>query len=164
MGWFRVSLSDDEQRVVKERRESDPDPYVRRRMWTLWLLHCGATREQAAKFVGVAVSTIERFVSEYRTGGLDGLFRRCEHSKPTSELAAHQEAIRRSFEAQPVRTVAEACQRIFELTGIRRGQSQVRAFMKGMGMKCQRVRAIPVPPKKTWPSMLLPRLPSMTMS
>jgi len=49
---------------------------------------------------------------------------------------SHREAIRKSFESQPVRTVAEACQRIFELTGIRRGQSQVRAFMKGMGPRC----------------------------
>jgi len=44
MAWFRVSLSEDEQQVVREQRELHSDPYVRRRMWTLWLLHWGATR------------------------------------------------------------------------------------------------------------------------
>ena len=57
-----------------------------------------------------------------------------------------------SFEKEPVRTVAEACDRIFQLTGLRRGPSQVRKFLKDMGLKFLRVRPIPVPPQKTWPS------------
>jgi len=40
--------------------------------------------------------------------------------------------------------------RIEELTGLKRGQTQVRKFLKELGLKWQRVRAIPVPPKKTW--------------
>lgn len=164
MGWLRVRLLEDEERVIKEQRESHPDAYVRRRMCALWLLHCGATREQTAQFVGVARSSVERFVFQYRTGGLEGLCQRGERRKPTSDLAAHQDLIRKSFEARPVRTVAEARQRIEELTGIRRGPTQVRGFLKGMGMRCQRVRAIPVPPKKTWRTMPPPKPPSMTNS
>jgi transposase len=67
-------------------------------------------------------------------------------------MAAFRESIRESFEKQPVRTVAEACDRISQLTGLRRGPSQVRKFLKDLGLKFQRVRMIPVPPKKTWPS------------
>ncbi|HMB04452.1 MAG TPA: hypothetical protein VKP69_12035, partial [Isosphaeraceae bacterium] len=48
---------------------------------------------------------------------------------PVSELAAYHDVIRSSFEQQPVRTVAEACERIFQLTGLRRGPSQVRKFL-----------------------------------
>lgn len=162
MEWLRVQLSEDEQRLLMEQRESHADPYVRRRMWVLWLLHHGVSREQAARLVGVARSTVERFVAQYRTGGLAGLCQRGERRKPTSDLGVHQGLIRQSFEAQPVRTVAEACQRIEDLTGIRRGPTQVRNFMKCMGMRCQRVRAIPVPPKKTWRSMSPIKPPSMT--
>lgn len=152
MGWLRVDLTEDEQHVVKEQRESHPNPCVRRRMWTLWLLHCGTTREKSAQIVGVARSTVERYIVEFRSGGLNGFQQRREHSKPTSEFAAHRDAIRDLFEKQPVRTIAEARQRIFELTGIRRGPTQVRTFLKDLGMTWQRVRAIPVPPKKTWQS------------
>ena len=150
MGWLRINLTDEEQQIVREQQESHADLRVRRRMLTLWLLHCGITREKAAEIIGVARSTVERFVVEYRRGGLNGLQHRRERPKPTSELATHRDVIRDSFERQPVCTIAEASQRIFELTGIRRSPTQVRRFLKGLGMTWQRVRAIPVPPKKTW--------------
>jgi hypothetical protein len=63
-------------------------------------------------------------------------------------MAAYRELIRESFENQPARTVAEAAERIFQLTGLRRGLSQVRKFLKDLGLKWQCIHAIPVPPKK----------------
>jgi transposase len=162
MGWCRIKLTQDEQRAVNEERESHPDVGVRRKLLTIWLLHCGTTRESAAKIVGVARSTVERYVATYRHEGLDGLRQPNGHYKPVSELAAHREAIRRAFEDRPVCTIAEASQRIFELTGIRRGPSQVRKFLKDLGLKWQRIRAIPVPPKKTWPNMWLIKPPFTT--
>ena len=45
-------------------------------------------------------------------------------SRPVSEMAAYRELIRHSFEKQPATTIAEACERIFQLTGLRRGPSQ----------------------------------------
>ena len=124
------------------------DPLVRRKLWALWLLHCGTTCEKTAEIVGVARSTIERHVAEFREGGLEGLRKRGPRYKPTSELAAHAEIIRKSFQEQPARTIAEACQRVLELTGVIRKPTQVRQFLKNLGLKWQRVRAIPVPPKK----------------
>jgi transposase len=151
MAWFRVRLTEDQQRIVNEERISHPNLRVREKMLVLWLLHCGATREKAAEVAGVSRATVQRYVAAFRDGGLDGL-RQCKLHRPQSEMAAYRDIIRESFEKQPVRTVAEACDRIFQLTGLRRGPSQVRKFLKDMGLKFQRVRMIPVPPKKTWPS------------
>jgi transposase len=151
MAWFRVQLTEEQQRVVNEERASHPNPRVREKMLVLWLLHCGVTRQKAAEIVGVGRVTVHRYVVAFRQGGLDGL-RQCKHHRPQSEMAAYRDVIRASFEEQPVRTVAAACDRIFRLTGLRRGPSQVRQFLKDMGLKFQRVRMIPVPPKKTWPS------------
>jgi transposase len=72
-------------------------------------------------------------------------------------MAAYRDRIRESFEKQPVHTIAQACDRIFELTGLRRGPSQVRKFLKDMGLKFQRVRLIPMPPQKSWPSTWKPK-------
>lgn len=152
MAWLRVALTEEEQQAVKEERESHPEPHVRRKMLVLWSLHCGLKREQAAKLAGVARSTVERYVAAYREDGLAGL-RRCGGQGPVSDLAAYRDVIRTSFERQPVSTIAEACVRIEQLTGLRRGLSQVRKFLKTLGLKWQRMRAIPVPPKKTWRSM-----------
>src|SRR5262249_17044741 len=151
MAWFRVQLTEEQQRIVNEERTSHPDLRVREKMLVLWLLHCGTTRQKAAEIVGLRRATVHRSVVAFREGGLDGL-RRCHHHRPVSEMAASRELIRESFEKQPARTMAEACERIFQLTGLRRGPSQVRKFLKDMGLKFHRVRPIPVPPKKTWPS------------
>jgi len=152
MAWFRVKLTEEQQQVVNEERESHPNPTVRRRMLSLWLLHCGLTREKAAEVAGLGRATVERIVEAYREGGLDGL-RQWNRKGPTSELAAYRDLIRESFEKEPIRTVAEAADRIEKLTGLRRGPTQVRKFMRGLGMKWQCMRAIPLPPKKILRSM-----------
>ena len=151
MAWLRVRLTEEERRIVNEERTAHPNERIRERMLVLWLLHSGVTRQKAAEIVGVGRATVQRYVAAYRDGGLDGL-RRWDPNRPESEMAAYRVSIRESFEKQPVHTVAEACERIFQLTGLRRGPSQVRKFLKGLGLKFQRVRVIPVPPKKTWPS------------
>ena len=153
MAWTRIQLTADEQRIVNEERTSHPNLQVRDKMWTIWLLHCGLTRQKAAEIVGVSRATVQRYVEAYRQGGLDEL-RRSNAQRPPSELAAFRDIIRASFEEKPACTIAEACDRIEKLTGLHRSPTQVRKFLKDLGMKWQRIRAIPVPPKKSWTSML----------
>jgi transposase len=155
MAWLRVRLTVGEQRIANEERTSHPNERIRERMLVICLLHNGVTRQKAAEIVGVGRATVQRYVVAFRDGGLDGL-RRWAPNRPESEMAAYRDLIRESFEKHPVHTVAEACERIFQLTGLRRGPSQVRKFLKDLGLKFQRVRVIPVPPKKTWPSTSKP--------
>jgi transposase len=149
--WCRISLTEDEQRIVNAERDGHPAAHVRRKMLFLWTCHCGADRETAWKVAGISRATAERYVAAYRDGGLDGL-RRWAVKGPVSDLAAHAEAIKADLDARPARTVAEATERIERLTGIRRGPTQTRTFLAGLGFTWQRTRAVPVPPKKIWPS------------
>jgi transposase len=156
MAWFRVQLTEEQQHIVNEERVAHPNLRVREKMWVLWLLHCGLTRQKVAEIVGLSRATVHRYVLAFREGGLDGLRQENPH-RPASEMAAYRDLIRESFERQPARTIAEACERIYQLTGLRRGPSQVRKFLKDLGLKFHRVRSIPVPPKKTWPSTSQPK-------
>ena len=160
---FPIALTEEEQRIVNAERDQHPEAHVRRKMLVLWLLHHGDTRQRAATIAGLGRATVERYVAAYRDGGLDGL-RRWGVTGPVSDMAAHAEAIRQSLTTNPVRTIAEAATRIEQLTGIRRQPTQVRVFLAGLGFKYQRVRAIPIPPKKTWPSMSPPNASSSTPS
>jgi transposase len=147
MGRLRVELTGEQQQVVNAERDSHPQGHVRRKMLVLWLLHCGLTREKTAEVAGLGRATVQRYVAAFRGGGLDGL-RAWGVTGPVSDLAAHTGRIRAEFTRQPARSIAEAGERIEALTGIRRQPTQVRKFLRGLGMKFQRVRAIPVPPKK----------------
>lgn len=148
MAWLRITLTDAEQAIVDAERDAHPETHVRRKMLVLRLLHCGVTRAKAAEVAGLGRATVQRYVAAYRDGGLDGL-RRWHVVGPVSDLAAHTEAVRESLTSSPVRTVAEACDRIEALTGVRRQPTQVRVFLAGPGFRWRRVRAIPVPPQET---------------
>ena len=148
MAWFHVQLTDEEQRIVNEERVFHPHPRVREKMLVLWSLHCGLTRQKAAEVAGVGRATVQRYLAAFRDGGLDGL-RQWDVTGPVSELAAYRDRIRALFEESPVCTIAEACERLYQLTGLRRGPTQVRKFLRDLGLKWQRARAIPVPPTKS---------------
>jgi transposase len=145
--WYRPTLSSAEQAAVLVDRDRHPDPVVRRKMNVLWAVHLGHSRGQSARLAAVGVATAERYILAYRDGGLDGLRRRQRGHRPVSDLAAHADRIKASLTRCPVRTTAEAVERIAELTGFRRGLTQTRTFLAGLGFTWQRTRAVPVPPK-----------------
>lgn len=58
MAWLRMELTEAEQKIVQAERDSHPSACVRRRLLVIWSLHCGLTREKAARVAGVAISTV----------------------------------------------------------------------------------------------------------
>ena len=141
-----IQLSESEQATVAAERYSHPDLHVRRKMLVLWSVHSGLTGLQAGQIAGVGRATVQRYLAAYRKGGLNGL-RRWGVVGPVSKLASYAEAIKASLSETPVRTVAEAADRIERLTGLSRRLTQTRVFLKGLGFQWQRTRALPVPPK-----------------
>lgn len=146
MAHIIVHLSDAEQAIVAAERFSHVDLHVRRKMLVLWAVHTGLTRLQAAKVAGVGRATAQRYLAAYRDGGLDGL-RHWGVVGPVSKLASHIDTIKASLNKAPVRTIAEAADRIQQVTGLQRGLTQTRIFLKELGFRWQRTRAVPVPPK-----------------
>jgi transposase len=121
-------------------------------MEVLWLLSQGEALNRAAELAGVSRTTAWRFVRAFRAGGIARLSK-WEWDSPGSELAAHGESLEAEFRARPPHTAAEAAARIEALTGVRRGPTQVREFLRHtLGLSWRRVAALPVPPKKVSPS------------
>ena len=58
-------------------------------------------------------------------------------------MVAHQEKLRLYFQEFPPTTIKEAAAKIEELTGIKRGQTQIRKFLASMGMRCLKVGVVP---------------------
>ena len=136
MAWFRVHLTAEQQRIVNEERVAHPDLRAREKMLVLWLLHCGAKPlKEAAKVVSVQSDHRPPVRRRLSPGGGLERFRSCNHHRPQSEMAAFRDVIRESFEKQPARTVAEAGERIFQLTGLRHDPNQVHKFLKDLGQK-----------------------------
>lgn len=146
MARIPIQLSESERAIVASERYSHPNLHVRRKMLVLWSVHSRLTHRQAGTVAGVGRATVQRYLAAYRSGGLDGL-RRWNVVGPVSALVDHADQIKASLNETPVRTVAEAADRIKQLTGLSRGLTQTRVFLKDLGFRWQRTRAVPVPPK-----------------
>jgi transposase len=110
-------------------RFEHPSPIVQRRMEVLWLIGNGETQQRAAQLAGVSEATVARHIALFRKRGLDGL-RTLDWHTPTSELEKHRATLEDKFRERPPHTIAEASARIQELTGVRRGETQVRKFLR----------------------------------
>ena len=136
---------------IERDRFRHPDPLVQRRMEVLWLKAHGETHQRIAELAGLVRATVQRVLDLYQAGGIQAV-RTLHWHVPRSALAPHQPQLEAEFRQRPPHTVAEACQRIEQLTGVRRGSTRVREFLREtMGLRWRKVAAVPVPPRQTLP-------------
>jgi transposase len=126
----RLTFSAEAQQALHRERFEHPHPRVQQRLEVLWLISQGLVYAEVARLAGVSEATVDRYVAAYRRGGLDALRQLNWGKAPTSALLEYQESLEESFRRQPPQTVAEACQRIKDETGLERRPTQVRAFLK----------------------------------
>ncbi len=144
-----ITFTADDRQALAHDRYHHPDPWVQRKMEVLWLKSHGLSHDRIAAYAGVSRGTVQRYLNQYLEGGLPNL-RRGRWQHPQSALAEHQDSLEEYFLKHPVRSSKQAQTVIEQQTGIRRGLTQVRHFLKDrLGLRWRKTGAIPVPPKKT---------------
>ena len=126
----RVAFSEEDRQALHKERYEHPHPRVQQRMEVLWFISQGLVYAETARLAGVSEATVDRYIAIYRQGGLEALRELNWGKSSTSELIKHRDSLEESFRQNPPHTVAEACQRIKDETGIERRATQVRAFLK----------------------------------
>src|SRR3954452_9611545 len=143
------TFTQDDLKAIAHDRYHDPHPLVQRKREVLWLKSHDLPHQQIADLAGVSLRTVQRYLDEYLEGGLKQV-RRCKWRGPKTVLLQHEQSIQEYFWDHPPRNTKEAAKVIFEQTGVRRGLTQVRAFLKThLGLRYRKVAAITAPPKKT---------------
>ena len=134
---------------IERDRFEHVDPLVQRRMEMLWLKAHDQEHALIAELAGVSRATVQRVLDLYEDGGLSAV-RTFRWQARLGALTPHRELLEAQFTARPPHTVGEACRRIEQLTGVRRGPTQVRHFLRQtMGLRWRKVAAVPLPPKQT---------------
>jgi transposase len=143
------TFSGEDLKAIATDRYHHPHPRVQRKMEVLWLKSHGLSHQQIASLAGVSLRTAQRYLDEYLQGGLKQL-RRCKWRGRKAALLQHERSLEGYFWDHPPASTKEAAKVILEQTGVRRGLTQVRAFLKvHLGLRYRKVAGIPVPPKKT---------------
>jgi transposase len=144
-----ITFTADDRLALAHDRYHHPDPRVQRKMEVLWLKSHGLGHDDIAAYADVSRRTVQRYLDEYLEGGLPRL-RQGHWHQPQSALAEHQGSLEEYFLKHPVRSAKQAQAVIEQRTGVRRGLSQVRHFLKDrLGLRWRKAGAIPVPPKET---------------
>jgi transposase len=144
-----IIFTEDDRQALAHYRSHHPEPRVQRQLEVLWLMSHGLGHDRIAASADVSRRTVQRDLDEYREGGLQRLCRD-PRSQPRSALIEHEVSLEEHFEKHPVRSIKQARAVIEQRTGLRRGLTQVRHFLKDrLGFRWRRAGAIPVPPEKT---------------
>ena len=117
------------QRELNYERYHYPAPLVMRRMEVLWLKSQGLAHEQIATLAGISENTMREYFSLYEEGGMEKL-KELNYYHPESAMNEHITSLEAYFLAHPPASIKEAQQKIKDITGIERSETQVRVFLK----------------------------------
>ena len=140
---IRLELTDQDLTDIVEAAD-DPDTTERNKtkLLVIRMHHEGAKHGFIAKVLNLHANTITNHLKEYSEGGLAGTLED-RYYRPSSSLEPFLECLKCSFRATPVADAKHAVARIQSLTGIRLSESQVRRFMKSLGMRIRKACSIP---------------------
>jgi transposase len=139
---IKLSFTPEEIEALHHQRFHHPHPRIRLRMEALYLKSQGFAHQEIARLCRISESTLQRYLQDYASGGIAKL-KKIPFHRPQGELAQHSKRLAAAFRERPPATVAEAATRIKELTGLERKPTQVRLFLKSLGMKPLKVGMIP---------------------
>lgn len=122
-------FSEDTLVEIQHDRYHHPHPFVQRKMEVLWLKANGLPHHDIAKLAGCSIRSVQRYLDEFEQGGLARARQLNWKGKPNA-LAEYRLSLEDYFLGNPPATAKEAQTAIRKRTGIRRGLSQVRAFLK----------------------------------
>ena len=133
--------------TIRHERYHHPHPRVQQKMEVLWLKSQGFTHEDIARLADTSRRSVQRYLDEFAAGGLERI-RRLPWKGRANELAAHRASLEDHFLENPPRSSREAQATIERETGLRRGLTQVRAFLKKLST-CAGARSVPSRPRRT---------------
>jgi transposase len=102
----------------------------------------GFSKEDIFKVTGICGNTMRDYWKQYQTGGIERL-KEVNFYKPSSELQDYSGTLENYFKENPPSSIKEASAIIEKLTGIKRGETQVRKFLKSLGFKHIKTCSIP---------------------
>ena len=139
---IHLEFTEEEQQSLYYERFHHPHPRVQKKMEALWLKSQKLPHASICQLAGISGNTLRSYLKEYQKGGIEKV-KEVNFYRPKSELEPHLMTLKSYFEKNPPATINEAVNKIEELTGIQRSPTQVRKFLKSMGMRCLKVGCLP---------------------
>lgn len=137
-----VYFSDAALEELKHIRFNDLRISVQKKAEALILHAHNLPTQEIAHILDVCENTVCSYLNEFNRTGIDGLLERTSRLKK-GELEQYKDIIEADFRKKLPHTSNEAVKRIEELTGLKRGKTQVKIFLKSIGMTYRKTAVVP---------------------
>ena len=141
---LKIDISKSDIELLRHARFNHPHPRVMQKMEVVYLKGLELDTDLICTITGFCQNTVRTYLKQYKKEGIDGL-KEINFYRPSSILAEYSGTIENYFIENPPSSISEAAAKIEELTGIKRGETQTRKFLKSMKFKY--IKACSVPAK-----------------
>ena len=125
-----------------QKLKNHPHPCVRDKALILILKSQKIPHHKIAQIVGICGNTVRQCFRAYQQGGIKKL-ETLNFRRPQSSLQPFEGQVREYFEKTPPSNINKACAEIGKITGIFLKNSQMRAYIKSIGVCYRKVGSIP---------------------
>jgi len=139
---IQINFSKKEIKELHYQRYYHPHPRVRQRVEALYIKSQGYPHKDICTILRISKKTLVKYLNAYLEGGIKKLMD-VNFYQPTSELDQHKIIIKKYFKQHPPVSINEAQSKIEEITSIKRNPTQIKSFLKRIGMKCIKIGSIP---------------------
>lgn len=139
---IKITFSKEDIKYIKYERYHNENHKTQEKMEALYLKSKGLAHNEICNICDITRATLVKYLKAYVAKGLDGL-KETKYKGQPSELSKHIIEIKEYFKNNPPSSTAEAQAKIEEITGIKRSPTQIRLFLKKMGMSCRKLGVVP---------------------
>jgi transposase len=139
----QLHLSEAEMQELDRERFRHNQPLVQRRFHCVYLkARTGLSNEKIGLCMGVHLNQVGQYIRDYEQGGISKLSE-THYGTNRSILEDHAELLVNVFIEKPPLTLSEAAHRVEQLTGLKRDNSRVEAFLKRHGFIYRKCGYVP---------------------
>jgi transposase len=139
---IHINFTPDQIDALHHERFHHPHPRVQLKMEAVYLKSQSLPHHVICQLARISENTLRSYLRQFQEGGVERL-KQTDWEGTGSELDEHRETLEEHFRNNPPRSTTEAAAAIERITGVRRGPTQVRMFLKGLGLKDRKLGMIP---------------------
>lgn len=139
---IEINFSDSDIQALRSLHQTHPHPTVRRRAHVLLLKSASIPHSTIAQVSGYCENTVRNYLRIYESEGIEGL-EKIQFYQPEPKLKPFELIVREYISNTPPTHITKACVDIERLTGISIKKTQMRAYLKSLGVSCRKVSSIP---------------------
>ena len=139
---IEIECTDEDVAQLREMALNHPHHVVRRKAMVLLLKSQSLSTSQISSTLGICENTVRNYLYTYQKGGIQKLSEVCFY-RPRSELKSFDDQVKAHLTQNPPSTIKQACAEIGDLTGVHRKETQMRHYLKALGLGYRKVAGIP---------------------